>query len=233
MARTAAPPAPAFRVATAHRTDRALLRPHAVGRRACSRSSPGCPQLGVAIFVVVVLNGVFAFVQEYRAERAAERLRDLLPRRVTVIRDGTRVEIDAAGARRRRRRRARGRRPDLAPTCASTTRTRSLVDTSMLTGESAAGARRRRATRSSRARSWSRARRGAHGRRPPGAAHAPRRDRVADPDRPAPRDPARARARIASCARSRSSRSASASRSSCSRCSSARPQRTASSSRSA
>ncbi len=56
----------------------------------------GMPQLGVAIFVVVVINGVFAFAQESRAERAAERLRDLLPRLVTVLRDGNRQEIDAA-----------------------------------------------------------------------------------------------------------------------------------------
>ena len=55
----------------------------------------GLPQLGVAIFFVVVLNGVFAFVQEERAEHAAERLRDLLPRRVTVVRDGERAEIAA------------------------------------------------------------------------------------------------------------------------------------------
>jgi calcium-translocating P-type ATPase len=54
------------------------------------------PQLGVAIFVVVVVNGVFAFVQESRAEHAAERLRDLLPRRAIVVRDGDAVEIDAA-----------------------------------------------------------------------------------------------------------------------------------------
>ena len=54
----------------------------------------GLPQLGVAIFVVIVVNGVFAFVQETRAERAAERLRDLLPRRVMVIRSGVRHEID-------------------------------------------------------------------------------------------------------------------------------------------
>jgi magnesium-transporting ATPase (P-type) len=46
----------------------------------------GMPQLGVAVFVVVVLNALFAFVQEARAEHAAERLRDLLPRRVTVVR---------------------------------------------------------------------------------------------------------------------------------------------------
>jgi calcium-translocating P-type ATPase len=56
----------------------------------------GMPQLGVAIFVIVVINAVFAFVQEHRAERAAERLRDLLPRWVTVLRDGSPREVDAA-----------------------------------------------------------------------------------------------------------------------------------------
>ncbi|MGZ4539338.1 MAG: cation-translocating P-type ATPase [Blastococcus sp.] len=55
----------------------------------------GLPQLAVAIVVVVVLNGVFAFVQEYRADRAAEALRDLVPHRVMVVRDGLRQEIDA------------------------------------------------------------------------------------------------------------------------------------------
>ena len=55
----------------------------------------GMPDLGVAIFVVVIVNGIFAFVQESRAERAAERLRDLLPRRATVVRDGVAMEIDA------------------------------------------------------------------------------------------------------------------------------------------
>jgi len=48
----------------------------------------GMPALGVAIFVVIVINGVVAFIQEYRAERAAQRLRELLPRRAKVIRDG-------------------------------------------------------------------------------------------------------------------------------------------------
>jgi magnesium-transporting ATPase (P-type) len=56
----------------------------------------GLPELGVAIFVVIVVNGVFAFAQEARAERAAARLRDLLPRRAVVVRDGTQREIDAA-----------------------------------------------------------------------------------------------------------------------------------------
>ncbi|RBY84791.1 cation-transporting P-type ATPase [Blastococcus sp. TF02A-26] len=55
----------------------------------------GMPQLAVAIAVIVVLNGVFAFVQEYRADRAAQALRDLVPHRVTVVRDGLRQEIDA------------------------------------------------------------------------------------------------------------------------------------------
>jgi calcium-translocating P-type ATPase len=54
------------------------------------------PELGVAIIVVVLLNGMFAFVQEYRAERAADRLADLLPRRVTVERDGVVLDVDAA-----------------------------------------------------------------------------------------------------------------------------------------
>jgi magnesium-transporting ATPase (P-type) len=55
----------------------------------------GLPQLGVAIFAVVVLNAAFAFAQERRADRAAERLRSLLPRRVAVRRDGRRVQVDA------------------------------------------------------------------------------------------------------------------------------------------
>ena len=48
----------------------------------------GMPQLGVAIFVVIVVNGLFSFAQERRAERAADRLRELLPAGVVVRRDG-------------------------------------------------------------------------------------------------------------------------------------------------
>ena len=55
----------------------------------------GMPQLGVAVFVVIVLNGLFAFAQEQRAEHAAERLRGLLPRQVTVVRDGTTLQVSA------------------------------------------------------------------------------------------------------------------------------------------
>lgn len=55
----------------------------------------GMPQLGVAIFVVIVVNGTFAFVQEFRAEHAAEKLNELLPEHTTVQRDGANVDIPA------------------------------------------------------------------------------------------------------------------------------------------
>jgi len=55
----------------------------------------GMLELGVAIFLVVVVNGLFAFVQEHRAERAARGLQALLPRRAVVERDGAWVEVDA------------------------------------------------------------------------------------------------------------------------------------------
>lgn len=55
----------------------------------------GLPQLGIAIFVVIVLNGVFAFAQEERAQHAAEGLRQMLPRRATVLRDGVPQQIPA------------------------------------------------------------------------------------------------------------------------------------------
>ncbi|HET8640651.1 MAG TPA: cation-transporting P-type ATPase, partial [Pseudonocardiaceae bacterium] len=56
----------------------------------------GMPALAVAIAAVVVVNGAFAFAQEYSADRAAQRLRDLLPVRVLVRRDGAPVEVEAA-----------------------------------------------------------------------------------------------------------------------------------------
>jgi hypothetical protein len=44
---------------------------------------------------VIVLNGVFAFAQEERAQHAAEGLRQMLPRRATVLRDGVPRQIPA------------------------------------------------------------------------------------------------------------------------------------------
>jgi calcium-translocating P-type ATPase len=51
----------------------------------------GMGRLGVAIIGVIVVNGVFSFWQEYKAERALAALRELLPRVVECLRDG-RVE---------------------------------------------------------------------------------------------------------------------------------------------
>lgn len=53
------------------------------------------PQLSVAIIAVIVLNGVFALIQQARADRAADRLQEMLPTRVTVFRDGRRRLIEA------------------------------------------------------------------------------------------------------------------------------------------
>ncbi|MGH4010825.1 MAG: cation-translocating P-type ATPase [Pseudonocardiaceae bacterium] len=55
----------------------------------------GMPSLAIAIAVVVLVNGGFSFAQEYRADRAAERLGDLLPVRATVKRDGQATVVDA------------------------------------------------------------------------------------------------------------------------------------------
>jgi calcium-translocating P-type ATPase len=55
----------------------------------------GMPQLGAAIVVVVLVNGLFAFAQEERAEHAAQQLDLMLPRRATVCRDGHPVDVDA------------------------------------------------------------------------------------------------------------------------------------------
>ncbi len=53
------------------------------------------PQLAWAIIVVVVINGAFSFVQEYRAERAAQALSALLPEVATVLRDGRQARVPA------------------------------------------------------------------------------------------------------------------------------------------
>ncbi|MTV25378.1 cation-transporting P-type ATPase [Nitriliruptoraceae bacterium ZYF776] len=55
----------------------------------------GLPQLGVAVWVVNLVNGAFSTWQEHRAERAVEALRGLMPARARIRRDGVDVEIDA------------------------------------------------------------------------------------------------------------------------------------------
>ncbi len=55
----------------------------------------GLPQLSAAIVVVILVNAVFAFAQEYRAERASEALRRVLPQTARVRRAGHEREISA------------------------------------------------------------------------------------------------------------------------------------------
>ena len=56
----------------------------------------GMPELSVAIVGVILLNAVFGFAQEFRAERAVEALQGMLPHRVRVRRDGRPHEITVA-----------------------------------------------------------------------------------------------------------------------------------------
>lgn len=48
----------------------------------------GMATLGFAIVGVIIINGIFSFWQEYRAEHALHALRKLLPDQVKVMRDG-------------------------------------------------------------------------------------------------------------------------------------------------
>ena len=59
-------------------------------------SGQGMARLGVAIVGVILINGAFSFWQEYKAERAIDALRLLLPQQVTVLRGGEIVEILAS-----------------------------------------------------------------------------------------------------------------------------------------
>ena len=56
----------------------------------------GMPALAAAIIVIVILNGVCAFWQEYRADRSTQRLRALLPAATRVVRDGVPRPVDVA-----------------------------------------------------------------------------------------------------------------------------------------
>ena len=55
----------------------------------------GMAALGYAILGVILVNGVFSFWQEYRAERTLDALRRLLPHRVRVRRAGVLIEVSA------------------------------------------------------------------------------------------------------------------------------------------
>jgi sodium/potassium-transporting ATPase subunit alpha len=51
--------------------------------------------MGVAVIAVIFINAIFTFVQEYRAEKALEALKKLLPFNVKVLRNGKEIEAPA------------------------------------------------------------------------------------------------------------------------------------------
>ncbi len=51
------------------------------------------PQLGIAIWLVNIINGVFSFWQEFRAEKATEALQKLLPVYARTIREGKELNL--------------------------------------------------------------------------------------------------------------------------------------------
>ena len=53
----------------------------------------GTPQLGVAIILVILINALFSFIQEYRAEQATKALALLLPQQAAVVRGGQQTAI--------------------------------------------------------------------------------------------------------------------------------------------
>jgi magnesium-transporting ATPase (P-type) len=95
----------------------------------------GMPELSIAIVLVVLINGVFSFVQEERAERATKALASLLPQQAVVRRNGIRATVPAEDL-------VRGdvvllREGDRISADARLLRTDALrVDMSTLTGES-------------------------------------------------------------------------------------------------
>jgi len=54
------------------------------------------PQLAVAILGVIIINAVFSFWQEYRAERTTKELKKLIPQYARVIRDGIEKQVFAS-----------------------------------------------------------------------------------------------------------------------------------------
>lgn len=55
----------------------------------------GTVELGIAIWLVNIINGLFSFWQERAAKRATDALNNMLPTYVQAIRDGKKVQIDS------------------------------------------------------------------------------------------------------------------------------------------
>ncbi len=56
----------------------------------------GAPELGISICCVNIINGLFSFVQEFKAEKATSALQKMLPSYARVVRDGKEEKILAS-----------------------------------------------------------------------------------------------------------------------------------------
>lgn len=61
------------------------------------RMSPGqgMARIGYAVVAIIIINGVFSFAQEYRAERTLAALQRLLPKKVRAFRGGALLDLPA------------------------------------------------------------------------------------------------------------------------------------------
>ena len=59
--------------------------------------SPGQGSIYVAwaLLIVTIINAAFTFIQEYKAEKAMEAFKNLLPQKISVIRNGVEKEIES------------------------------------------------------------------------------------------------------------------------------------------
>ena len=64
-------------------------------RNALSEGDLPIPKDGIAIFIVVALNGALGYLQEVKAEEALAALKGLSSSRIKVLRDGNPVEMDS------------------------------------------------------------------------------------------------------------------------------------------
>lgn len=55
------------------------------------------PELAIAVWAVVLINGLFSFLQEWRTDRALTLLGKMIPRNVRVVRSGVEETIPASG----------------------------------------------------------------------------------------------------------------------------------------
>lgn len=56
----------------------------------------GMPELGIAVMLVNIINGLFSFMQEFRASKATEALKKMLPLKAKVRRGNNELLIDAS-----------------------------------------------------------------------------------------------------------------------------------------